>query len=52
MASEEKKKRNPTSVKLLPELHKRALHYKVETGKDLQDIVNEALAEYLKKRGA
>jgi hypothetical protein len=42
----------PTSVKLDPALYKRALHYKVESGMDLQDIINEALAEYLKKRGA
>jgi predicted transcriptional regulator len=45
-------KLQPTSVKLDPALYKRAQHYKVESGKDLTVIINEALAEYLKKHGA
>jgi hypothetical protein len=45
-------KPHPTSVKLDPALYKRAQHYKVESGKTIQEILSEALAEYLKKRGA
>lgn len=49
---EKKARLQPTSIKLDPALYKRAQHFKVESGKDLQEIFSEALAEYLKKRGA
>lgn len=48
----DKPKIQPTSIKVDAALYKRAQHYKVESGKPLSTILNEALAEYLKKRGA
>lgn len=41
-----------TSLRLDGDLHRRARHYSIENSVTLQAIVNEALDEYLKKRGA
>ena len=41
-----------TSMRLDPALHERARIHGVRAKTTLQAIVNEALAEYLKKRGA
>lgn len=41
-----------TSLKLDPELHRRARRYAFDVGKTLQVVLAEALAEYLKKKGA
>lgn len=42
----------PTSIKVDQALYKRVQHFKVESGKDVGEIISEALAEYLKKHGA
>jgi predicted transcriptional regulator len=42
----------PTSIRLEPDLHKRARRYAVEHDTTLQATVNEALADYLKRKGA
>lgn len=41
-----------TSVVMDRKVHKRALKYKVDSGKELGEILTEALDEYLKRRGA
>jgi hypothetical protein len=41
-----------TSLNIDRAVYRRAWDYKLDTGKDLGDIVSEALDEYLKKRGA
>jgi len=47
-----KKPVQPTSIKVEQALYKRVQHFKVESGKDVGEIISEALAEYLKKHGA
>jgi predicted transcriptional regulator len=41
-----------TSLRLDPDLHERARILAIKTKSTLQAIVNEALDEYLKRRGA
>jgi predicted transcriptional regulator len=41
-----------TSVRLDPSLHRRAKQYALDHDTKVTAILNEALAEYLKKRGA
>jgi hypothetical protein len=45
-------KRKSTSLAIDPVLHRRAQHFAIDNGKRLKDVFNEALEEYLKKRGA
>ncbi len=54
-----KKKDQPTNralvtlaVRISPELRRRVRVHCAEMGSDIQDVVREALEEYLKKRGA
>jgi predicted HicB family RNase H-like nuclease len=44
--------RKSTSLAVDPELHRRARVYAAQNDRKLQDVFNEALEEYLKKRGA
>lgn len=41
-----------TSLNIQSSVYRRAWDYKLDSGKDLGEIVSEALDEYLKKRGA
>jgi hypothetical protein len=40
-----------TSLSIEPVVYRRAWNYKLDTGKDLGQIVSEALTEYLDGRG-
>lgn len=40
-----------TTLRLPTPLFKRAKHYAVDSGRDLQDIIADALAAYLAKKG-
>lgn len=54
----EKKRTKPTAstrvttLRLDPEVHRRARMYALAAGSSLQAVVSEALSDYLKKRGA
>jgi hypothetical protein len=55
-----KRKRSPptpdgvkkTSLSIKTAVYRRAWNYKLDSGRDLGEIVSDALDEYLKKRGA
>lgn len=46
------KREKALAVRLPPELRQRTRVYAVKTEKRIQDVVAEALEEYLRKRGA
>lgn len=41
-----------TSLNIQAAVYRRAWNFKLDSGRELGDIVSEALDEYLKKRGA